>query len=75
MFKLVAALSVIAVTTATQTVTDERPVVQGPKFPHNGWGILDWSVGLTMGAYGPLNAYARDQDCFAAWFTWGVGVI
>ena len=28
-----------------------------------------------MGAYGPLNAYARDQDCYSAWYSWGVSAI
>ena len=32
-------------------------------------------VGLVMGGYGSLNARARDDDCFSAWYFWGVNCI
>ena len=78
MFKILTALTVLAV--ATAETLEERPQVESPtvmknNFPNRGWELSDWFVGLTMGVYGPLAAYARDDDCFSAWYLWGTAAI
>ena len=78
MFKILAAMTVLAVATAEtlqEKPTVESPTVQNNNFPTRGWELSDWFVGLTMGVYGPLVAYARDDDCFSAWFLWGTAAI
>ena len=74
MLKLISTIAVASVAAGKAVEEQEKfesPVVEAGKFPENGWAIFDWTVGLTMGAYGPLSAYAREDDCFSSWYDWG----
>ena len=77
MFRLLTTISVLAV--ATANTLDEKPQVGSPlvqsNFPNKGWEISDWIVGFVMGGYGPLVTYARDDDCFSAFYGWGTAAI
>merc|ERR1712226_846731 len=75
MLRLISTIAVLAV--ASGKAVEETPVVEAGKghFPNKGWEISDWSVGLVMGAYGPLVSYARNDDCFSAWYEWGITAI
>ena len=79
MFKLIYTTFVVLVATvaAAEKPIVESPIVQGEgdNFPTDPWGVSDWVLGVIMGVYGPLNARARDDDCFSAWYTWGVASI
>ena len=39
------------------------------------WAVPDFTVGVLMGAYGPVNARARGGDCFSLWYDWGLNAI
>ena len=43
--------------------------------PVDTWGYTDIIYGLVMGAFGPLTALSRDEDCFSSWYIWGVSTI
>ena len=75
MLRLISTIAVLAV--ASGKAVEETPVVEAGKghFPNKGWEVSDWSVGLVMGAYGPLVSYARNDDCFSAWYEWGITAI
>ena len=79
MLRLISTIAVLAVATG-KAIEEKRevesPTVQAPShFPDHGWEISDWIVGLTMGGYGPLVAYAREGDCFSAFYEWGISAI
>ena len=81
MYKLIAAVSVLAV--ASANAIQEKPLVESSSsehetkghFPNKGWEISDWVVGLTIGAYAPLMSMSRDADCFSAWYNWAITCI
>ena len=76
MFKLISTVLVVLIANvAAERPIVESPIVEGDSFPTEPWGISDWVLGVIMGVYGPLNARARGDDCFAAWYTWGVASI
>merc|ERR1712083_11431 len=77
MIRFLVAISVLAVATAAdEKKRVESPFVGGPtNFPDHGWEISDWVNGLIIGTYGPLAAYARNDDCFSSWFMWGSIVV
>lgn len=58
---------------------DDSPKVSSPvvgrHFPIEFWGILDWTVGLILGAYGPILKMTRDEDCFSAFYKFGVEAV
>ena len=39
------------------------------------WAAPDFTVGILMGAYGPVSARARGGDCFSLWYDWGLNAI
>ena len=78
MVKLLTLLSILYVASAktfSEKAESATPVVEMSKYPDQGWEISDWLVGLMMGSYAPLVSYARDDDCFSAWFGWSVAAI
>ena len=76
-FKLVFTALVLAVSNAAEAAEGEtkEAVIRDTSFPETGWGITDWALGVFIGVYGPLNARAREDDCFSAWYTWGVSTV
>ena len=75
MFKLISTAFVLAIATASAQKPMVASQAEGENFPTDPWGVSDWVLGVVMGVYGPLNARARDDDCFSAWYTWGVASI
>ena len=39
------------------------------------WAAPDFTVGILMGAYGPVSSRARGGDCFSLWYDWGLNAI
>ena len=76
MFRLITTVFFVTTTLGTTVSNEHResPIVEA-HFPVDPWGISDWVLGVTMGVYGPLTARARGDDCFSAWYTWGVSSI
>ena len=70
-FKLVSAGLVLAIASASNSTNSTD--IEG--FPTEGWGITEWALGVFAGAYGPLNERARNEDCYSAWYTWGVASV
>ena len=78
MFKLISTAFVLAIATAASKkpiLETPQVMMEGEHFPTDPWGITDWVMGVVMGVYGPLNARARGDDCFSAWYNWGVASI
>ena len=66
-----AALALAA--TALETTSLEVPKVEASTvFPVDGWGVTDWTVGLMMGAYAPLQTQWRDSDCRSQFYNFGM---
>ena len=70
--RLLQQLLIMAIVSATDVseVKNVSPEVESPKvgfnnFSKHGWGIYDFSMGLLIGAYGPLIRLARGGDCFS----------
>ena len=72
-FKLVSTAFVLTIAAAGGG--EAEPAYRDTNFPEGAWGITDWGLGLFIGVYGPLNARARDDDCFSAWYNWGVSSV
>ena len=80
MLRLVSTIASLAVVSGKaienkQEQLIESPIVEKYEMPNHGWEISDFLVGLVMGGYGPLNSYARADDCFSLWYEWGVTAI
>lgn len=50
-------------------------VEESSVWPVDPWAVTDWSVGLLAGAYGPLQARWRNNDCRSEWFNLGTNLI
>ena len=43
--------------------------------PIEPWGMMEFTMGFAVGAYAPLSAYGREDDCYSAFFNLGLLVI